>query len=62
VTADLPTFPNTTMSQKSLDGLSLCVWMDADIRNNNLLCRIDILYGFAALQPEFASRLIGVAN
>jgi hypothetical protein len=62
VTADLPTFPNTTMSQKSLDGLSLCVWMDADIRNNNLLCRIDILYGFAALRPEWACRMAGVAN
>jgi hypothetical protein len=50
------------MSQKSLDGLSLCVWMDADIRNNNLLCRIDILYGFAALRPEWACRMVGVAN
>jgi hypothetical protein len=36
--------------------------MDADIRNNNLLCRIDILYGFAALRPEWACRMVGVAN
>lgn len=43
------------------DGLSLRAWMGSDIRNNELLMRIDILYGQAALRPAWASRIIGSA-
>jgi len=39
------------------DGLSLRVWQASDIRNDELLMRIDILYGFAALRPEWACRI-----
>ena len=40
--------------QKTYDGLSLRVWQDSDIRNDELLTRIDILYGYAAIRPEWA--------
>lgn len=63
VSADLPLMAGADKCQrKQQDGLSLRVWMDGDIRNDELLMRIDILYGMAALRPEWASRLIGAAN
>jgi hypothetical protein len=45
--------------RKVQDGIAMRFWMDSDIRNDELLCRLDILYGFAALRPEWACRLIG---
>jgi hypothetical protein len=63
VTADLPLVAGADQcARKSLDGLSLRVWMDGDIKNNALLCRIDLLHGYAALRPEWACRMIGAAN
>jgi hypothetical protein len=44
------------------DNLSLRVWMASDIRNDELLMRVDILYGISALRPEWACRLIGAAG
>lgn len=44
------------------DNLSLRVWMASDIRNDELLMRVDILYGFSALRPEWACRVIGAAG
>jgi hypothetical protein len=44
------------------DGLSVRVWMGSDIRNDELLVRLDILYGMAALRPEWACRMVGAAN
>lgn len=46
----------------SQDNLSLRVWMASDIRNDELLMRVDILYGLSALRPEWACRLIGAAG
>jgi hypothetical protein len=58
VTADLPLFAGTDKCQRyEQDGLSLRVWMDSDIRNDELLMRVDILYGMAALRPEWACRI-----
>jgi hypothetical protein len=58
VTADLPLMGGThNCARRVMDGLSLRVWFDGDIRNDELLCRIDILYGFAALRPEWACRI-----
>jgi len=58
VTADLPLMGGThNCKRRVMDGLSLRVWFDGDIRNDELLCRIDILYGFAALRPEWACRI-----
>lgn len=48
--------------RRTYDGLSLRVWQDTDIRNDELLTRIDILYGFAAIRPEWACAIVGSAN
>ena len=62
VTADLPIMDDAAKCvRRTQDGLSLRVWQASDIRNDELLMRIDILYGMAALRPEWASRIIGSA-
>jgi hypothetical protein len=63
VTADLPLMDDAHKCvRRTQDGLSLRVWQASDIRNDELLMRIDILYGTAALRPEWACRMIGSAN
>jgi hypothetical protein len=58
VTADLPLMASSEKCVRRVqDGLSLRVWQDSDIRNDELLMRIDILYGYAALRPEWACRI-----
>jgi hypothetical protein len=58
VTADLPIMGDAEKCvRKNLDGLSLRVWQGSDIRNDELLMRVDILYGMAALRPEWACRI-----
>jgi hypothetical protein len=47
---------------KTYDGISLRVWEGSDIRNDEKLTRIDILWGFAAIRPQWACRLIGRVN
>ena len=47
---------------KTYDGLSLRVWEGSDIRNDEKLTRIDILWGLAAIRPQWACRLIGQEN
>ena len=57
-TAELPLMSNAEKCvRKTYDGLSLRVWQDSDIRNDELLTRIDILYGFAAIRPQWACRI-----
>jgi hypothetical protein len=63
VTADLPLMDDAHKCvRRTQDGLSLRVWQASDIRNDELLMRIDILYGFAALRPEWACRMIGAVG
>lgn len=63
ITADLPIMDDAAKCVRRVsDGLSLRVWQASDIRNDELLMRIDILYGMAALRPEWACRMIGAAN
>jgi hypothetical protein len=63
VTADLPLMGGADKCvRRQSEGLSMRVWQDGDIRNDELLMRIDILYGFAALRPEWACRIIGAAG
>ena len=63
VTADLPLMDDAHKCvRRTQDGLSLRVWQASDIRNDELLMRIDILYGFAALRPEWACRMIGAVT
>jgi hypothetical protein len=45
--------------RKTYDGISLRVWQDSDIRNDELLTRIDILYGSAAIRPAWACAIVG---
>lgn len=62
ITADLPLMDDAAKCvRRNQDGLSLRVWQASDIRNDELLMRIDILYGMAALRPAWASRMIGAA-
>jgi hypothetical protein len=63
VTADLPIMDDAHKCvRRTQDGLSIRVWMASDIRNDELLMRLDILYGKSALRPEWACRLIGAAG
>ena len=58
VTADLPIMDDAIRCVRRVkDGLSLRVWQGSDIRNDELLLRIDILYGFKTLRPEWACRV-----
>jgi hypothetical protein len=63
ITADLPLMDDAQKCQRfNKDGLSVRVWMGSDIRNDELLVRLDILYGMSALRPEWACRMVGAAN
>ncbi len=58
VTADLPLMDDAAKCVRRVqDGLSMRVWQGSDIRNDELLMRIDILYGWKALRPEWACRI-----
>jgi hypothetical protein len=58
VTADLPLMDDAAKCvRRSQDGLSIRVWQGSDIRNDELLLRLDILYGWKALRPEWACRI-----
>lgn len=58
VTGELPLFGSAERCvRKTMDGLSVRYWQDGDIRNDELLTRIDILYGWAAIRPAWASRI-----
>ena len=61
-TAALPLMADAAKCvRKTYDGLSLRVWQASDIRNDELLTRIDILYGFAAVRREWGCAVIGSA-
>jgi hypothetical protein len=58
VTGDLPLMDDAHKCvRKTYDGLSLRVWQASNIVNDELLTRIDILYGYQALRPEWACRI-----
>ena len=63
VTADLPLMDDAAKCVRRVqDGLSMRVWQASDIRNDEQLMRIDILYGMAALRTEWACRMVGAAS
>jgi hypothetical protein len=63
ITGDLPLFDEANKCARRVkDGVSLRCWQDSDIINDRLIVRLDILYGFAALRPQWGCRLIGSAN
>jgi hypothetical protein len=58
VTADLPLMADSeSCVRRTQDGISLRVWKGADIVNDRLLLRIDLLWGFAAIRPEWSVRV-----
>lgn len=58
VSADLPIMDDAHKCVvRKLDGLSMRVWMASDIRNDELLVRLDLIYGFKTFRPAWACRL-----
>lgn len=58
VTADLPIMDDAIRCVRRMkDGLSIRCWQGSDIRNDELLLRMDILYGYKTLRPEWACRV-----
>lgn len=47
------------MARSEYKGLSMRIWRQPDITNDNVPCRIDLLYGTTAYYPEEAVRLAG---
>lgn len=62
VSADLPTMKSGQCRVKQYEGLSMRVWQDASIENDQEIMRIDCLFGYAALRPEWACRMVGQAS
>ena len=58
VTADLPIMDDAIRCVRRVqDGLAIRCWQGSDIRNDELLLRLDILYGWQTLRPEWACRI-----
>ena len=59
-TADLLLPQGVDMASRQVhNGISLRVVRQYDINNDHLPCRIDVLYGFAAVRPQMAARIWG---
>jgi hypothetical protein len=58
VTADLVLPQGVDMARREvMDGISLRLVRDYDINNDMFPCRIECLYGYKTLRPDFATRL-----
>jgi hypothetical protein len=44
-------------AQESVDGLTVRVWQASDILTDKMILRLDVLYGFATVRPEWACRI-----
>jgi len=44
-------------AREVMDGISLRIVRQYDINNDKLPCRVDVLYGYKTLRPQFAARL-----
>ncbi len=59
-TAPLAMPLNSGMARMSeMDGISMRVWMDSDIRTDSHIMRFDILYGWKLVRPELACKVFG---
>jgi hypothetical protein len=56
-TVDLPDLPGYETSRRVYDGISMRVTKGADIVNDQVYMRFDIMAAFGALRPEWASRI-----
>jgi hypothetical protein len=59
VSADLHMEPGQRMSRAVIEGISLRLWRGSDIVNDKFPSRIDVLYGYKTLKPEWAVRVRG---
>lgn len=59
VTADLHVEPGQRMTRATVDGISMRLWRGADIINDKFPSRIDVLFGYKTLRPEWACRFRG---
>lgn len=60
VTADLEMPKGVDFAAREVyEGISMRIVRQFDITNDKFPCRIDVLYGWTTLRPEFACRLIG---
>lgn len=58
VSADLIIDPSMGWASRQVqDGISMRVWKQADITNDKVPCRIDVLYGYKAIRPQIACRI-----
>jgi hypothetical protein len=58
VMADMPVMDDAHKCVvKRNEGMSLRVWMASDIRNDELLCRLDCLWGFKTFRPAWSTRI-----
>ncbi len=58
VTADLPIMDDAIRCVRRVkDGLSIRCWQGSDIRNDELLLRLDILYGYKTIRAPWACRV-----
>ncbi len=44
------------VGQETVDGMTIRVWMDANILTDKMILRLDFLGGFSAVRPEWAAR------
>lgn len=58
VTADLPLMTTGECTRKVYEGLAIRLWRSGDIVNDRELLRLDILYGWLAQRPAWATRII----
>lgn len=58
VMADLPVMDDAHKCVvRRYEDFSIRVWMASDIRSDELLCRLDVLYGFKTFRPEWSCRI-----
>lgn len=58
VSADLPLVGGAeSCVRRNQDGLAMRVWQDGDIVNDRRLMRIDILWGFKSIRPQWGCRI-----
>lgn len=58
-TADLPLPKGTDMAYREVyDGISMSLVRDFDVSSRDFPCRLDVLYGFKAVRPQLATRIL----
>ena len=58
VTANLPLMDDAHKCVRRVqEGISMRLWQASDIRNDEMLTRLDILYGYKTMRPQWACRI-----